>query len=132
MSYCEIAFEGKDFEGAENMLGGLRDKLLHAANNEALYKFDHTNWQNPTDMKILPVMTLDEPRFLVNAYHSTESTAGQVATFKNYDFSFAYSVEGEEAYLRTDTEHAYPLTPRELYFLMQLGDLALAKSVNTI
>jgi hypothetical protein len=129
MSYCEISFEGAEFVGAEEMLGGLRDKLLHAANNEVLNKADY---KNPTDLKIMPVMTLDEPRFLVSAYRSTESSAGQAATVRPYDFSFAYSIEGEEAYLRTSSERAYPLTPREMFLLIKLGEVASAKSVNTI
>jgi hypothetical protein len=130
MSYCEITFAGPEYTGFEEGLGGLRDKLLDAANNEALDKQDYEKCKNPTDIKILPVKTLDEMRFMVSAYHTTASTSGEAAIFRNYDFSFTYSVEGEDAYLRTDTERAYPLTARELVLLMSLGNIATAKSLD--
>jgi hypothetical protein len=131
MSYCKISFAGAEYTGFEKELGGLRDKLLDAANNEASDKQDYEKCKNPTDIKILPVLTLDEIRFMVSAYHTTASTSGEAGIFRNYDFSFTYSVEGENAYLRTDTERAYPLTARELVLLMSVGNIATATSLDT-
>jgi hypothetical protein len=130
MSYCKISFVGSDYTRFEEELGGLRDKLLIAANNEVLSKQNYEKWQNPTDIRILPVLTLDEMRFFVSAYHSTASSEGESATYKTYVFSFTYSVEGEDAYLRTDSERAYPLTARELVILIKIGNIATIKSMD--
>jgi len=113
MAYCEVRFMGHEFDGAEDNLGSLVDKLQSAANNEAANKFGYNYRRNPTDMQILPVETLVGLKFFVKAYHSTQSTEGQEAIMQPHDFSFSLSVERDGGYLRTESEYAYLLNVGE-------------------
>jgi hypothetical protein len=132
MARCDIKFNGGEFDGAEDKLGGLRDKLVNASNNEALVKFGDDYWRNPTNILITPVLAFDEPKFLVNAHHETESAPSNVGTFQAHDFTFTFKIEGEEAYLRTDTERAYPITSREMFLLIQIGIIATMKTAQAL
>jgi hypothetical protein len=132
MAYCEIRFLGQEFDGAEDNLGSLTGKLQHAANMEALNKFGESYRRDPTDMQILPVGTLDGPKFMVQSFHSTESSQGLQAILQPHDFSFQLSQEQNITYLRTDSEIAYPLSVREYFVLVNLSKIATAQSVDII
>jgi hypothetical protein len=132
MAYCEVQFFGNAFDGAEDNLGNLVGKLQQAANNEAVNKFGYNYRPDPTDLQILPIETLDGLKFLVRAYHSTESPRGQTAIYQPHDFSFWLSKERDGSYLRTDSEYAYPLNAREHSILKNLAKIATAQSVDII
>jgi hypothetical protein len=134
MGYCEVSFIGPEFDGAEEELGGLTDKLQQTANNEALDKFGDGYLRNPTDLEVMPLNTLDGPRFLVRAVHSTQSPPGQSAIIQRsaHDFSFRLTRESDGPYIRTETERAYPLDRREYGVLKRLAKIAVKQSIDMI
>jgi hypothetical protein len=131
---CEIKFIGPEFDGYEDELGNLNSKLQQTANNEALEKFGDGFMRNPSDMQIMPIKTLDGPRFFVKAFHSTQSAEGQSAVLVRsvHVFSFRLSRESGGSYLRTDTEHAYPLDRSEQGVLKRIARVATRISIDKV
>jgi hypothetical protein len=134
MAECEVKFIGPEFDGAEDELGDLNSKLQQTANNEALAKIGDGYMRDPSDMHIMPIKTLDGPRFFARAFHSTQSAEGQSAVLVRSVnvFSFRLSRESGGSYLRTDTEHSYPLDRIEFGFFRRLAKIAAIQSIDRI
>jgi hypothetical protein len=127
----EVRFIGPEFDGAENELGDLTDKLKTVANNAAYQKYGKNFIPDPTDIEVLPTMTAEigETTFILRAWHETESVQGVKGIWQRHDTSFSLTVEGEDAFIRTEEEQSHPISTREMLLLMELAGLAVLKTL---
>lgn len=123
----EITFNGQEFDGAEEELGNLSDKLKAIVNDQAAERFGEHAIYNPSDINITPTV-MEEPMFVVNTWHQTDSEFPGV--LQSQDFTLKMHVEAEDVYVcADDEERKYRLTTRETLLLVQLGNIAL---MNTL
>lgn len=123
----EIKFSSIEYRGAEEELGGLADKLVTVANDQAIEKFGKTALMDPSDIEITPAV-LEEPFFVIRAWHQTANDLNP-GIIQNHDFSLSLTFEGEDMFIKTESDSLYPLTTREAILLCGLGGAAI---INTI
>lgn len=125
---ADIRFVGPEYDGAEKELRELAGKITTITDDMAVNKFGETALKNPTDIEISPVLTVDEPVLVINAWHGTGSSEDP-GRFQVHDFILKTRLEGENVYLETEDGRLYPVSTRETLLLIGLADIAI---INTL
>lgn len=126
----EIRFTGPEYDGIEHELGKLGQKLINIVNDHARNTLGKTAIPNPTDIEVTPHV-LDEPKFLVRAWHETAAPAGMVGVLQRQEVELSLEADDENLFLTTDAESApsYPLTTREAFLITGVGAMATLRSM---
>jgi hypothetical protein len=122
-----IRLNAPEFDGIEDELGGLADKLVTAVNDRAYNRFGKTALREPSEIEVTPTM-IDEPVFVVRAWHET-GTAVNAGIVQEHDFTFRLKTMREDMYITTDDETMYPLTTREAFLMVGIGGATMIKSL---
>jgi hypothetical protein len=129
MAETKIRFTAPEFDGAEDQLGTLIDKLPLIMDHIARGRRGKHALQGPSDIDITPTAIDEEQLFLLSSRHETAAPPGMVGVLQPIDAVFYIGTDHSDAFLserRDDGPEGsnYQLTTVETLILHRLGSLA--------